>query len=305
MRVPTLSDCREAAQRLVGRVHRTPVLTSASLNDELGAELFFKCENLQRTGSFKIRGATNAVLQLPDDVTVVATHSSGNHGAALARAARDAGKRALVVMPESSVASKVEAVRAYDGDVVFCGPLMADREAALTRVVDQHGASVVPPYDDVRVIAGQSTLAAELIEQVPNLDAVVLPVGGGGMAAGCAIVLSQTNVRLILAEPNLADDAQRSLATGVRQPPLPPRTIADGLRAGLGAANFEVLKAADPTVVTVGEDAIRDAQSLIARRLKLVAEPSGSVPLAVTNQLLAGRELAGQRIGVVISGGNV
>lgn len=303
--LPSPADCREAAVRIEGQVHRTPVLTSTSLDAELGGELFFKCENLQRTGSFKIRGAVNAVAQLSPAVAVVATHSSGNHGAALARAAKDAGKRAIIVMPATAVASKVRAVRAYGGEVVHCGPLMIDREATLARVAAESHAEVVPPYDDARVIAGQSTVVAELLEQVSDLDAVFVPVGGGGLAGGSVLALTGSTTRLVLAEPNLADDAHRGLQLGRRQPPLPPKTVADGLRAGLGERNFALLQAASPAVVTVPEDAILSAQKLLAERLKLVVEPSGAVSFAAVRRSCDSAGLKGARVGVVLSGGNV
>lgn len=301
----------DAAERLAGCAQRTPVFTSASINSELGCEVLFKCENLQTTGSFKFRGASHALALLPKGVDCVATHSSGNHGAALARAAHARSIRAVVVMPESAVASKVAAVRAYGGEVVFCGALMADRESALSEVVASRGAHVVPPYDDARIIAGQGTAALELLDQAETLHSVIVPVGGGGLAAGTALALEGSSVALIVAEPSLADDAARSLRDGVLYPPLPPATIADGLRAGLGELNFQILNrsygdAGGLSIGCVSEAAIVSATQLIWQRLKLVVEPSGAVPLAlIMEHGAAALGLEGKTVGLMVSGGNV
>ncbi len=301
----------QAASRIDGLVQRTPILTSASLSHELGCDLSFKCENLQTTGSFKFRGASHALALLPANTDCVATHSSGNHGAALARAANARSLRAVIVMPRGSVASKVSAVRAYGGEVVFCDALMSDRELALAEIKEANNAHVVPPYDDARVIAGQGTAALEMLEQLPVLDSVLVPVGGGGLAAGTALALEGTGVSLLLAEPTAADDAYRSLRDGKRQPPLPPVTIADGLRAGLGELNFDLLNrrgGADGyvSVGCVSEAAIVAAMRLMWQRLKLVVEPSGAVPLALLLERGADSlGLAGSAVGIIVSGGNV
>lgn len=305
----------QASGRISSLVKRTPVLSSASIDSAAGCEILFKCENLQTTGSFKYRGASHALAllseELPEGIECVATHSSGNHGAALARAAHARSIDAVIVMPEGSVASKVSAVRAYGGEVILCGALMADREHALSDVVLSRGAHVVPPYDDARIIAGQGTAALEFLEQAPLLDSMLVPVGGGGLAAGTALALEGTGVALLLAEPKLADDAARSLHDGTRYPPLPPATIADGLRAGLGELNFEILnrRSGASGYVSVGcvsEAAIRSAMRLMWQRLKLVVEPSGAVPLALLMEHGADTlELAGKTVGVIVSGGNV
>lgn len=279
-------------------------MTSTSLNRLTGTELVFKCEQLQKTGSFKFRGASFAVAQLPDDCPGVATHSSGNHGAALAAAATARGFPAEVVMPENSVASKVEAVRAYGGKVHFCAPGQAAREAGLQKLIDR-GSTPIPPYDHPHIIAGQGTVALELLAQDPSLDDIVAPIGGGGLLSGIALAAAQVapRVRVTGAEPAGADDAARSLAAGRRVPDHDPQTMADGLRALIGTHNFAVLVENEIGIVTVTEDQIVEAMTLIWRHLKQVVEPSGAVPLA---GVLAHRErFADRRVGVVLSGGNL
>jgi len=279
-------------------------MTSTSLNRLTGTELVFKCEQLQKTGSFKFRGASFAVAQLPDDCPGVATHSSGNHGAALAAAATARGFPAEVVMPENSVASKVEAVCAYGGKVHFCAPGQAAREAGLQKLIDR-GSTPIPPYDHPHIIAGQGTVALELLAQDPSLDDIVAPIGGGGLLSGIALAAAQVapRVRVTGAEPAGADDAARSLAAGRRVPDHDPQTMADGLRALIGTHNFAVLVENEIGIVTVTEDQIVEAMTLIWRHLKQVVEPSGAVPLA---GVLAHRErFADRRVGVVLSGGNL
>lgn len=293
-----------ALAMIAGHVRRTPVMTSESLNRLTGFDLMFKCEQLQRTGSFKFRGASFAVSQLPDDCPGVATHSSGNHGAALAAAAAARGFSADVVMPENAVASKVEAVRAYGGRVHFCEPNQAAREAGLQTLIDQ-GKTAIPPYDHEHIIAGQGTVALEFLAQVPALDDVVAPIGGGGLLAGITLAAAQVapQVRITGAEPAGADDAARSLAGGERVSDHDPRTIADGLRALIGTRTFAVLAAHGIEVITVSETQIVEAMTLAWRHLKQVIEPSGAVPLA---GVLASRDrFAGRRVGVVLSGGNL
>lgn len=307
MREPTDSPAplpTQAAARLRGIVRRTPILTEPALNRLLGCELFFKAEHLQHTGSFKFRGASNAVTQLDDGVRGVATHSSGNHGAALAAAARTRGLRAEVVMPENAVRTKVEAVQANGGRVHFCAPTQAAREAGLAAWVDR-GYVAIPPYDHDDIIAGQGTLALEMLEQVDDLDCIVAPLGGGGMLAGIARAVAERRapVSVLGAEPGGANDAARSLAAGQRVEDHTPRTIADGLRALIGERNLAILLQEKVPVLTVSEDGIRAAMALLWRALKQVIEPSGAVALAAV--AAHPDRFAGQRVGIVLSGGNL
>lgn len=293
-----------ALAEISGLVRRTPVMTSESLNRLTGIDLAFKCEQLQKTGSFKFRGASFAVSRLPDDCPGVATHSSGNHGAALAAAAAARGFSADVVMPDNSVTSKVEAVRAYGGTVHFCAPNQAAREAGLQALIDQ-GRTAIPPYDHEHIIAGQGTVALEFLAQAPDLDDVVAPIGGGGLLSGITLAAAQVapQVRVTGAEPAGADDSARSLAGGKRFSDHDPQTIADGLRALIGTRNFAVLSDHGIEVITVSETQIIEAMTLAWRHLKQVIEPSGAVSLAA---VLADRDrFAGRRVGVVLSGGNL
>ena len=289
---------------IAGRVHRTPLMTSESLNRLTGLNLAFKCEQLQKTGSFKFRGASFAISQLPDDCPGVATHSSGNHGAALAAAAAARGLSADVVMPENAVASKVEAVRAYGGRVHFCESNQVAREAGLQKLIDL-GKTPIPPYDHEHIIAGQGTVALEFLAQSPGLDDLVAPIGGGGLLSGITLAAAQIapHVRVTGAEPAGADDAARSLASGKRVSDHHPQTIADGLRALIGIRNLAVLSGHGIDVITVTEQQIVEAMVLVWRHLKQVVEPSGAVPLA---SVLASRQrFTGRRVGIVLSGGNL
>ncbi len=302
---PSFADVRRAAERIAGHVHRTPVLTSRRIDAELGCQVFFKAENLQRCGAFKARGATNAVLSLGDDEARrgVVTHSSGNHAAALAYAASVRGVPCTVVMPRTAPRIKLDAVRGYGADIVLCEP--AEREATCARVAADRGAVVVHPFEDPRVIAGQGTAALELLEDVPNLDAVLVPVGGGGLCSGTAITVGAMRpaARVFGAEPLAVDDAARSMATGVRQPRVEhPNTICDGLLTGIGEPNFAILTAHGVEVLTADEAAIVDAARTLLQIVKTVVEPSGAVVLAV---LRTHRErFAAQRVGAILSGGN-
>ena len=305
VRIVDLDDVRRAAERIRPHVHETPVLTARSLDARTGARLFFKCENLQRIGAFKIRGAMNAVLTLPEARRGVASHSSGNHAAALALAAATRGVPAYVVMPETTPRVKREAVAGYGAKVTYCAPTQGAREEALARVLAETGATFVPPFDDERIIAGQGTAALELCGQVPDLDAVLAPVGGGGLMSGTAVSVRSLRplARLIGVEPERADDAYRSLRSGRIESAGDPDTIADGLRTTIGVRNFAHLRTLGVEVVTVTEEEIVTAMRVIWERMKLVVEPSGAVPLAA---LLAGRAaLAGRKVGVLLSGGNV
>lgn len=305
--LPQLEQVREAAGRIADYVHRTPVYTSRLLNAHCGAEIFFKCENLQRVGAFKARGASNAVLSLDDAAAAkgVATHSSGNHGAALAMAAARRGIPAHIVMPANAPAVKKAAVAGYGAFVIECEPTLAAREETLSRVVEETGAHPVHPYDDPRIIAGQGTVALELMEQVPDLDIVSVPVGGGGLLAGVATVVKglDPKVEVLAVEPAGADDAFRSFGLGERQPQTSPDTIADGLRTSLGELNFAVMMERVDTVVTVPDERIVEAMRLQWTRLKTLVEPSGAVSFA--GLLEHPERFRGRRVGVVISGGNL
>ncbi|OYV95980.1 MAG: serine dehydratase [Acidobacteria bacterium 21-70-11] len=305
--LPTIAEVRAAAERIRPYAHRTPVLTCASLDAMTGAALFFKCENFQRVGAFKFRGAANAVFSLSDEEARrgVATHSSGNHAAALALAARLRGVPAHVVMPRTAKAVKRAAVAGYGARIVLCEPTLAAREATLAEVVAATGATAVHPYNDARVIAGQGTAALELLAEVPRLDVMMAPVGGGGLLSGTAITVAgvSPNTRVVGAEPAAADDACRSLQAGRIVPSVDPKTVADGLLTSLGTLTFAVIRERVAEIVTVSEDAIVAAMRHTWERMKIVIEPSSAVPLGA---LLEGKlPAADRRIGVILSGGNV
>ncbi len=302
-----LPAIRQAHARIRDSIHRTPVLTSSRLDELAGPELFFKCENFQKAGVFKARGACNAVLLL-DDVSAkrgVVTHSSGNHAAALARAAALRGIPAHIVMPSNSPQVKVAAVKAYGGTITFCEPTLAAREETAQRVQSETGATMIPPYDDPHVIAGQGTAALEFLEQCPDLDVVMTPVGGGGLLSGTAIAAKGLNPEIAVwaGEPAEADDAFRSWKTGRLIPSENPNTIADGLRTSLGDLTFPVIQALVDEIFTASEDAIIRTMRLVMERMKIVIEPSSAVPLAalLENDI----DLKGKRVGIILSGGNV
>jgi len=307
----------EAHERIRGRIHRTPVLTSASLNALSGAELFFKCENLQKTGSFKIRGATNAIFSLDDGEARhgVVTHSSGNHAAAVACAAAWRGIPAWIVMPENAPAVKCRAVNAYGGKITFCEPKVTARTTTAARIQAETGAEMIHPYDDDRIIAGQATAAKELMEDVAGLEAVLAPVSGGGLLSGTCLGAKgvRPEVRVYGCEPTLADDAYRSLKSGVLQTLEASETIADGLRASLAPRTFRILRQWASGILLVSEAEIVAAMKLVGERMKIVIEPSSAV--AVAPLLRAGGlgelgcaasgRTGRPRIGVILSGGNV
>jgi threonine dehydratase len=303
----TLDSIRAARERIAGRTRHTPVLENDALNALAGARLFFKCENFQEGGAFKARGATNAVFALSaaELGAGVVTHSSGNHGAAVARAAGLRGVRARIVMPENSSRAKLEAVRRYGGEVLLCEPTLAAREALAAQLVADSGAVFIHPYDDPRVIAGQGTIALELLEQVPDLDWLLLPVGGGGLASGVAVAAKAMRpaIRLVAVEPLGADDAQRSFASGVLSPSRQPATIADGLRGALSARTFELIRRHVDEVVTVSEEAIVQAMRTLWQHLKIIVEASSAVPYAAVHQRQL--DVAGARVGIILTGGNV
>ena len=297
----THADVTAAAHRIDGLVHRTPVLTSRTLNAMLGIEAYFKCENIQRVGAFKFRGATNAMRSLPESVQAVATHSSGNHGAALALAAAEAGLAATIIVPSDARAGKRVAIERYGATLVECEPTLAARQTTLEQVVAETGATFVPPYDDPRIIAGAGTAALELLQDVPDLDQIWVPVGGGGLAAGSTLAANGT-ASVILAEPALACDAKDSLASGTLHSAMPPLTVADGLRTSLGVLNFDILRRAAAQVYLASEAAIERWTELAAKILKMVIEPSAAVTLAAMEE---NRAAARGRVGVILSGGNL
>lgn len=305
--LPEFVDIEAAAVRIAPHAQLTPVLRSRSLDTLAGAELFFKCENLQRVGAFKFRGACNAVWSLPDETAArgVVTHSSGNHGAALALAAKTRGIPAHVVVPEGAVKSKLAGIEAYGAILHRCAPTLAAREAAAETVRAQTGASLVHPYTDPAVIAGQGTAALELLHETGPLDALIAPVGGGGLIGGSAIAAQALVPRIAVyaAEPEGAADAFESLRRGERVTELAPETICDGLRGLLGEINFALLQRHAVRVLTVADRDTVAAMRLLWERLKLIVEPSSAIALAA---LLQQRErFAGRRIGVILSGGNV
>lgn len=304
---PDIEAIRAAHRRISPRIHRTPVITSESLDEVAAARLFFKCENLQKTGSFKIRGATNAVFSLTDEEAShgVVAPSSGNHAAALALAARWRGIPAWIVMPSNSSAVKQRAVEAYGGQITFCEPNIASRDATAAAVQQQTGAHLVHPYNDVRVIAGQGTAALELMEEVPDLDFVVTPASGGGLLSGTAIAAKslRPDIRVIGSEPRNADDAYRSMASGNIEPVSPNETMADGLRASLCPLTFSILRERVDQISLVDEDEIVSTMLLLWERMKLVVEPSGAV--AVAPALLRRIGAEGKKVGIILSGGNL
>ena len=301
----TIEEIRQAHQRIVDHIHRTPVIRSTRLDQLSGSQLWFKCENLQKVGAFKARGALNAVLGLGPDIEAVATHSSGNHGAALAMAASVRGLKAYIVMPENASVVKKEAVKGYAGIVVECEPTLAAREASLRQVVEETGAHVIHPYDDDRIIAGQGTVGLEVLDQLQEIDAIVLPVGGGGLLAGVATAIKslRPGIEVIAAEPAGADDAFRSFGLGHWVPQEDPHTIADGLLTSLGQRNYAIIRERVDTILTVAEATIVKAMQLQWTRLKSVVEPSGAVSFAAV--LEHPERFSGRRVVCVISGGNV
>ncbi|MCG8580428.1 MAG: pyridoxal-phosphate dependent enzyme [Bacteroidales bacterium] len=307
MKLPAAVDVIDAYQRIKALVHQTPVLTSRSINEICGAEIYFKCENLQKVGAFKYRGATNAVLLLDEDIRKngVATHSSGNHAAALALAAKINGIAAYIVMPENAPEIKKKAVAGYGAQITFCQPTLEARESTLEEVVRKTGATLIHPYNQWEVVCGQGTASLELLQQQRNLDIIMTPVGGGGLLSGTATYVKQQfpDVKIIAGEPAKADDAYQSFKSGVFQPVVNPDTIADGLRTSLGSLTFEIIKDKVDDIITVGEGSIKDAMRMIWERMKIIIEPSSAVPLSV---VLENKEsFKGKKIGVVLTGGNV
>lgn len=306
-KIPDSNDIIAAAQRIAPYIHQTPVLSSQLINEYLNAEVFFKCENFQRAGAFKMRGASNAILMLNQNEIQngVATHSSGNHAAALSLAGRNRGVKAFIVMPSNSSKVKVDAVKQYGGIITFCEPTVRAREEMLAKVVSETAAIEIHPYNNVRIIAGQATAAKELIEQTEKLDIIMAPVGGGGLLSGTALSTAYFSPKtvVIAAEPANADDAWRSFTTGSIQPVSVLHTIADGLRTSLGTITFPIIRDHVQEIITVEESLIIEAMRLIWTRMKIIVEPSSAVPLAAI--LKQKSKFKGQRIGIILSGGNV
>ncbi|OZI34096.1 serine dehydratase [Bordetella genomosp. 10] len=308
MTIPSLADVRTAAATLAGVAHRTPVLTSATLDERLGAQVFFKCEQFQRMGAFKFRGAYNAISQLTaaQRQAGVLTYSSGNHAQATALSARLLGAPALILMPHDSARAKVDATRGYGAEVIFYDRFEVDRDELGRRLCAERGLTMIPPYDDPAIVAGQGTAALELLEDAPGLDIVIASLGGGGLLSGTAVAARGLlpDCRVVGVEPTAGDDGLQSLRAGRIVRIAPPRGLPEGaLATHVGALNFEVMRALVDDVVTVDDDQIVAALQFFAQRMKLVVEPTGAMPLAA---LLAARlPVRGKRVGVVISGGNV
>ncbi|HEX4969631.1 MAG TPA: pyridoxal-phosphate dependent enzyme [Steroidobacteraceae bacterium] len=303
----SLAAIRDAHERIRDRIHRTPVLTSTTLDEQSGGKLFFKCENLQKGGAFKARGATNAVFSLSDAEAArgVATHSSGNHAAALSRAAKLRGIPAYIVMPNNAPKAKRAAVERLGGKIVFCEPTIPAREAAAAKVIAETGATLIHPFDNLRVMAGQGTATLELLEQAPDLDVIVAPIGGGGLISGTAVAATSLKpaIRVIGSEPAGADDASRSFKAGKLIPLAQANTIADGLRSSMSDRTFAEIRSHVSDVVTVTEDSIVAAMRAVWEVLKIVIEPSGAVSYAaiVENRI----DVRGKRVGIILTGGNL
>lgn len=307
LNIPTYDDVLAAHERMKPFIHRTPVLTCSHFNDLTGAELFFKCENFQKAGAFKVRGACNAVFGLNSEKAEkgVATHSSGNHGLSLSYAAGRRGIPVTVVMPRTAPEVKKAAVRGYGGRIVECDPSTSSREEVFADVLAETGAEFVHPYNDPRVIAGQATCSRELLDQVEELDAVIAPIGGGGMISGTCLTLSNISpeTEIYAAEPENADDAYRSFKAGRIITDDAPQTVADGLKVPLKDLTWHFVQNHVTDILTASEEEIIDAMRLTWQRMKIVMEPSSAVPLAT---ILKNKDrFAGKRVGVIITGGNV
>lgn len=307
MHHPLFQDIVAAHERIGKFIHKTPVLTSQSINTITGAKLYFKCENFQKVGAFKFRGATNAVLSLENENAKkgVATHSSGNHAAALALAARSARIKCYVVMPENAPRIKIEAVKGYGAEITFCEPTLEARESTLAKVVEQTGAVFIHPYDNLQVICGQGTAAKEFLEEIPELDIIMAPVGGGGLLSGTAITAKSINgnIQVIAGEPANADDAYRSFKSGTLISSVKPDTIADGLLTSLSELTFDIICSNVNDIITVSEISIISAMRMIWERMKIIIEPSSAVPVAAVYE--NPEQFHGKKTGIILSGGNV
>lgn len=304
---PSLEDLNAAHQRIKPFIHRTPVYTSESINKISGCSIYFKCENLQKIGAFKIRGATNAILKLSDTERAngVCTHSSGNHAQAIALAARENGLKAYVVMPKNSSKVKVEAVKGYGADITFCKNSIASRQETLDRIKAATHSKFIHPFDNIDVITGQATAAKELLEDIEKLDIITAPIGGGGLMSGTCLAthyLSPTT-QIIGSEPEKVDDALRSLASGSIQTNEQTETIADGLKTDLSKLTFEIIQEHVRQIITVSEDEIIAAMRMVWERMKMIIEPSSAVPLAAI--LKEPSLFNNRRVGLIVTGGNV
>lgn len=304
---PTLNDIRQAAERIRPYAHHTPVLTNESLDQKVGAQIFLKCENFQKVGAFKFRGACNAVYSLRDAEASrgVSTHSSGNHAQALALAAKIRGIPAYIVMPSNAPTVKKDAVAGYGGIITFCEPTLEARESTLAKIAQATGAAVIHPYNNEKVIAGQGTATLELLEDFPDLDVIIAPVGGGGLLSGTAIAATELKkgIRIIAGEPEMADDAFRSMQAGIIIPSTNPKTIADGLLTSLGDLTFPIIQQRVEQIITVSEAGIIESMKYIWERAKIIIEPSSAAAIGVLWEKKI--DLTGLKIGVILSGGNV
>ena len=303
----TLNDIRQAVERIRPYAHRTPVLTCENLNQRVGAQVFMKCENFQKVGAFKFRGATNAIFSLSESQAArgVVAHSSGNHAQALALAARLRGIPAYIVMPNNAPEVKKAAVKGYGGMITFCEPTLDARESTQAHIIADTGSIEVHPYNNEMVIAGQGTAALELLEDVPDLDVILTPVGGGGLLSGTIIASAgiRPGIKVIGAEPEMADDAYRSIQAGYIIPSVNPQTIADGLLTSLGGLTFPIIQKGVNQIVTVSETSIIEAMRFVWERAKIIIEPSAATPVAalMDNKI----DVSGKKVGVILTGGNV
>ena len=302
----TYNDIEKAHQRISDHIHNTPILTSDSLNNELGSNLFFKCENFQKTGSFKIRGATNSILQL-NDLEIkngIITTSSGNHGAAVAFIADKIGTSSKIIMPNNTPKNKIENVQRYGGEIFYCEPNIKSREDTLEKMIQKSGGSIIHPYNDEKIIAGQGTAAKELIEKVPNLDAIICPVSGGGLLSGTLLAAKnlKPGIKVFGAEPENADDTYRSILNNKIMSNKTTDTIADGLRAQVGTVTFPIIKENVDKILLVSEEMIISSMYMIWQRLKIIIEPSCSIVLAAL--MLNSNKFLNKKVGLILTGGN-
>ena len=302
----TYNDIEKAHQRISDHIHNTPILTSDSLDNELGSNLFFKCENFQKTGSFKIRGATNSILQLNDTEIKngIITTSSGNHGAAVAFIADKIGTSSKIIMPNNTPKNKIENVQRYGGEIFYCEPNIKSREDTLEKMIQKSGGSIIHPYNDEKIIAGQGTAAKELIEKVPDLDAIICPVSGGGLLSGTLLVTKnlKPDIKVFGAEPENADDTYRSILNNKIMSNETTDTIADGLRAQVGTVTFPIIKENVDKILLVSEEMIISSMYMIWQRLKIIIEPSCSIVLAAL--MLNSNKFLNKKVGLILTGGN-
>ena len=302
----TYNDIEKAHQRISDHIHNTPILTSKSLDNELGSNLFFKCENFQKTGSFKIRGATNSILQLNDTEIKngIITTSSGNHGAAVAFIADKIGTSSKIIMPNNTPKNKIENVQRYGGEIFYCEPNIKSREDTLEKMIQKSGGSIIHPYNDEKIIAGQGTAAKELIEKVPDLDAIICPVSGGGLLSGTLLAAKnlKPGIKVFGAEPENADDTYRSILNNKIMSNETTDTIADGLRAQVGTVTFPIIKENVDKILLVSEEMIISSMYMIWQRLKIIIEPSCSIVLAAL--MLNSNKFLNKKVGLILTGGN-